>query len=141
MKRLFFTASLAFCLFSISASASDRNLPDAVNSFYKTFQNAQNINWTEVDDMLRIGFTLDGKQKFAYYFNNELVVVATAIKAEELPARLKEQLSAYKGYTFSQVYELAKDGMKEYCAVLDSSSKHIVLKGKKAWKVYASERK
>jgi hypothetical protein len=141
MKRLFFTVSLAACLFSLSAFSSEKNFPDALNSFYKTFKNAQNVNWTEVDDMLRIGFTLNGRQEFAYYSNDELVVVATEIKVEELPITLKKQLSAYGSYTVSQVYELAKNDVKEYCIVMDSSSKHLVLKGKKNWKVYFEDRK
>jgi hypothetical protein len=141
MKHLFFTVTLAACLFSLSAFASEKNLPDALNSFYKTFKNAQNVNWAEVDDMLRIGFTLNGRQEFAYYSNDELVVVATEIKVEELPATLKKQLSAYKAYTISQVYELAKNDVKEYCIVMDNPSKHLVLKGKKMWKLYLEERK
>lgn len=141
MKRLFFSISLAACLFSLPAFASDKNIPDVLSSFYQAFRNAQNVNWTEVDDMLRIGFTLNGHQQFAYYSNNELVVVAKEIKMEELPAPLKTQLTAYKGYTVSHVYELVKDNVKEYCAVLDSPSKHITLKGKKGWKRYFDERK
>ena len=141
MKRLFFTVSIVACLFSISASASTEGLPNVLNSFYKTFQNAQNISWTEVDDMLRIGFTLNGHQQFAYYSNDELVVVATEIKTEELPTTLKAQLSAYKEYTVSQVYELVRNNVKEYCVVMESPSKHIALKGKKALRICLEKRK
>ena len=139
MKHLFFTVALATCLFSLSAMATDKNLPDVLKSFYQTFQNAQNVNWTEVDDMLRIGFTVNGRQQFAYYSNDELVVVAKEIKSGELPQGMKAQLSAYKGYNITQVYELNKNNAKEYCAVMDSPSKHIVLKGKNKWKVYIEE--
>lgn len=141
MKQLFFSIGLLACLFGSSAFASDRNHPDVLNSFYKTFENAQNVNWTEVDDMLRIGFTLGGHQQFAYYSNDELVVLATEIKVEELPTALKMQLSSYKDYVVSQAYRLVKNDVNEYCVVMDSPSKHLVLKGKKAWKMYLEERK
>jgi hypothetical protein len=138
MKRLFF-AGLITCLVGFSSFAADKNVPDVVQSFFKTFKNAQNVNWTEVNDMLRIGFTLNGHQQFAYYSNDDLVVVATEIKTEELPETLKTQLSEYKGYVVTQAYELDKDTVKEYCVVLQSASKHIVLKGKNKWKVYIGE--
>jgi hypothetical protein len=141
MKRLFFTVGLATCLVSLSAFATENNIPDALKSFYKTFQNAQNVSWTEVDDMLRIGFTSNGHQQYAYYSNEELVVVATQIQAEELPESLKTQLSEYKEYRVTQVYELNNNKAKEYCAVLDNSSDHFVLKGKNKWRVFVEEKK
>ena len=139
MKRLFL-ASLAACLLSLSSFANDKNVPDALQSFYNTFRSAQNVNWTEVDDMLRIGFVLDGHQKFAYYSNDELVVVASEIKTEELPETLKAQLSEYKGYVVTQAYELTKNKSKEYCVVMQNSSRHIVLKGKNKWKTFVDAR-
>jgi hypothetical protein len=141
MKRLFFTIGMAVCLVSLSAFASEKNLPDVLKTFYKTFQNAQNVSWTEVDDMLRIGFTSNGHQQYAYYSNEELIVVATQIQVEELPESLKAQLSEYKEYSIIKVYELNNNNVKEYCAVLDNSSNHFVLKGKSKWKVFVEEKK
>jgi hypothetical protein len=69
-----------------------------------------------------------------------LVVVATEIKADELPETLKAQLAEYKG-SVTQVYEMNKNNVKEYCVVLDTPSKHIVLKGKNKWKMYLEEKK
>ena len=135
MKHLFFSVSLFACLFSIPALAKDKNFPDVLNSFYKTFQNAQNVNWSVVDDMLRIGFTLNGREQFAYYSNDELVVVATEMKVEELPATLQQQLLTFKGYHVSRVYELNKNSENEYCVVIDNSSRHITLKGKNKLKI------
>jgi len=134
MKRLLF-AGLVTCLLGLSSFTADKNLPDVLQAFYKTFKNAQNVNWTEVDDMLRIGFTMSGHQKFAYYSNDDLVVVATEINVAELPEALKMQLSDYKEYSIMQVYELDQSKSKEYCVVLQSASKHIVLKGKNKWRV------
>jgi hypothetical protein len=83
--------------------------------------------------MLRIGFTLNGHQQFAYYSGDELVVVATEIQARELPETLKKQLSEYKGIV-TQVYELDKNKVREYCALIESPSKRITLKGKNKWR-------
>jgi hypothetical protein len=135
MNRLFFAVSLFACLFSLPALAKDKNIPDVLTSFYKTFQNAQNVNWSQVDDMLRIGFTLNGREQFAYYSNDELVVVATEMKVEELPATLQQQLLTFKGYHVSRVYELNKNSENEYCVVIDNSSRHITLKGKNKLKI------
>lgn len=139
MKRLFL-ASLAACLLNLSSFANDNNVPDAVQSFYNTFRTAKNVNWSEVDDMLRIGFVLDGHQMFAYYSNDELVVVASEIKTEELPENLRAQLSEYNGYVVTQAYELTKNKSKEYCVVIENASKHIILKGKNKWKTFVDPR-
>jgi len=139
MKRLFL-ASLAACLLSLSSFANDKNVPDALQSFYNTFRSAQNVNWTEVNDMLRIGFVLDGHQMFAYYSNDDLVVVASEIKTEELPETLRAQLSAYTGYVVTQAYELTNNKSKEYCVVMESASRRIILKGKNKWKTFVDPR-
>lgn len=133
--------SLALLLTGLTASAAGNSVPDVLQSFYRTFQNAQDVNWTTVDDLLRIGFTLDGHRKFAYYSNDELVVVATQIGIEDLPADLREQLQSYKDYQVSQLYRLVSGKTGGYCAVLDKGSKHVVLKGKNRWKVYMEERR
>jgi len=140
MKRLFFIG-IAISFLGLSSFALEKNLPDSLKSFYKTFQNAQNVNWTEVDDMVRIGFTLNGHQQFAYYSNDELIVVATEITTGELPGEFKNQLEGYKGFVVSNVYMMNQDGMKEFCVVIDSPSKHIILKGKKKLIVYLEEKK
>lgn len=135
MKHLFFMVSLVACLLGKPVLASDGNVPDVLILFYNTFQNAQNVSWSEVDDMLRIGFTLNGREQFAFYSKNELVVVATEIKVEELPDVLQQQLSFYKEYKVSQVYELNRNNVKEYCAVINNSGRRIALKGKNKWKL------
>jgi len=133
MKRLFFVAGIIACLAGFSSFANE-NVPDALQSFYKTFRGAKSVNWTQVDDMLRIGFILDGHQKFAYYSNDELVVLASEIKTGELPETMQAQLSGYEGYVVSQAYKLTKNDVTEYCVVMQNGGKRIILKGKNKWK-------
>jgi len=139
MKRLFLV-SIAACLINLSSFASKKNIPEVLKSFYKTFQNAQNVNWTEVDNMIRIGFISNGHSQYAYYSNDELVVVATEIKINDLPETLIAQLADYKGVV-TQIYEMNKNNVKEYCVMLDTPSKHIILKGKNKLRVYLEEKK
>jgi hypothetical protein len=140
MKRLLSAAALFLCLSSLSSSASATNIPGALQSFFKTFRDAKNVNWTEVDDMLRVGFVMDGRQEFAYYSNDELIVVAKEIKIDELPGSLRSQLKQYGGYTVAQVFELDKNKSKEFCVMLESPTKHITLKGKNKWTVCVDEK-
>ncbi len=140
MKRLFVILGLAACLISISSFAKDKTYPEALTSFFHTFHKAQNVNWTEVNGMLRIGFILDGQEHFAFYSGAELLVVATEIKTENLPAQLQNDLGKYKDYAVSQAYVLEKDGVKEYCVVLDKGPKHLILKGRNKWKLCVEER-
>jgi len=141
MKRLLLTLSLAACFIGSSSFANDNIAPEALKSFYQTFSKAENVSWTEADGMLRIGFTLNGQLHFAYYSDNELVVVATEIKTDELPAQMKNALTKYNGYTVSQAYVLEKNKTKEYCVVMNNGSHQIVLKGKHKWNTYLEEKK
>lgn len=140
MKRIFVTLTLAICLVSFSASAADKTSPDVLKTFYHQFSKAENVNWTEVDGMTRIGFNLDGQSYFAYYSNDELIVVAKQIVKEDLPLALQAELTSYKDIVVTEVYELRKDGKTEYCVVLNGDSKHLVLKGRTKLKVFLKER-
>src|SRR5689334_8468016 len=100
MKRFLLALSLAFSLISFSSFASDRD-PSVIKKFYHSFSAAENVNWTEVDGMMRIGFTIDGRPHYAYYSDDELVVVAKQIETSELPSSMQEQLKKYGAYTVS----------------------------------------
>ena len=65
MKRLFVTLGLAAMLIGTSSFAST-DPQDALSTFYKNFRNAENVNWSDVDGLTRIGFTLHGQEQFAY---------------------------------------------------------------------------
>lgn len=139
MKRLFLLGLVA-CLITLSSFASEKSIPDVLTTFYKTFSSAQDVNWTQVDDMIRINFKLNGHSHHAYYSNETLVVVATEIKAEELPETLKTQLTDYRG-TITETYEMKKNNRKEYCITLNTSSKRVVLKGINKWRILFEEKK
>lgn len=130
MKRVLCSIALAVCFIGFSSFETETTNPDVIQSFLKKFKNAQNISWTQVDDMMRIGFTSNGQNRFAYYVEGQLVVVATEISKEALPASLQTQLGQYNDFTVTQIYELEKNGKKNYCVVLDNSTRHVVLSGK-----------
>jgi len=141
MKRLFVTLGLAVMLISNSSFASS-DPQDALSTFYKKFGNAENVTWSDVDGMTRIGFTIHGQEQFAYYNNNDLVVLAKRIDVTELPSSLQKELSSHYGdYTKSELYAVESNGGKEYYITLDNSSKHLVLRGIKKWAVFLKEKK
>lgn len=140
MKRLFVTLGLAAMLISTSSFANT-DPQDALSTFYKTFRNAENITWSDVDGITRIGFTVHGQEQFAYYNNDELLVLAKRIDVSELPSSLQQGLKSYSNYAQSELYEVESDGSKEYYITLDNESKHLVLRGIKKWGVFLKENK
>lgn len=141
MKRLFVTLGLAATLISTSSFASS-DPQDALSSFYKSFRNAENITWSDVDGMTRIGFTVNGQEQFAYYNSQDLIVLAKRIDVKDLPTSLQEELStSYSNYTKSELYAVESNGSTEYYITLDNSSKHLVMKGIKKWGVFLKEKK
>lgn len=141
MKRLFVTLGLAVMLIS-NSSFANADPQDALSTFYKKFTNAENITWSEVGGMTRIGFTVRGQEQFAYYDNDELVVLAKRIDVSQLPASLQQELSgSYGDFARSELYEVEGNGSKEYYITLDNNSKHLVLKGITKWGVFLKEKR
>lgn len=141
MKRLFVTLGLAAMLIGNSSFANS-DPQDALSTFYKKFRNAENVTWSDVDGMTRIGFTVKGQEHFAYYNNEELVVLAKRIEVTELPSSLKEELSgSYGDYAKSELYEVESNGSKEYYITLDKNSRHLVLKGIRKWGIFLKEKR
>lgn len=136
MKHFFFSVALLGFLAGFSSFAAETNVPNVLQSFYHTFKKAENVNWTKVDDMMRIGFTLNGQEHFAYYEEDKLVVLAKEIQLSELPARLQDPLTKYHGYSITKAYELNKEGTREYYLVLDNGTQHLVLNGTKKWRPF-----
>lgn len=139
MKRLFIGLAAFAC--SIALSSFSTKPASVPRTFYRQFHGATRVNWSDVDGMLRVAFYLNGQNQYAFYSGDELLVVATEIETQQLPATLRHDLHNYAGYTITQAYVLQSSGVKQYYVVLDNDTTHLTLQGKKHWKVFRKEKK
>lgn len=142
MKRIVIALSLLTIVCTNSSLAGDdHSYPEFLKSFYKTFTNAEKVSWTEVDGFIRIAFSVQGKENFAYYNTaGNLVVMAVPIQVSALPTVLQSALiGRFSNYSITEAYEFKKGKNTEYYVVLDNARKHQVLHSNgKRWTVFNS---
>jgi len=67
MKRLFITLSVVFALFAVNSFANDVKVSNAVLQAFKSrFSDAENVNWSQVNNFTVAEFILDEKKHFVY---------------------------------------------------------------------------
>jgi hypothetical protein len=145
MKKIILAAAILMIAFTTNAFAAEESVPaNVIRSFKYTFYGASDVSYSEVNDMIRVAFILEGKKNVAYYHaNGELVVLTQAMKISEFPQSLQNDLQQRcSEYVVTDSYKFEKDGSVEYYLILDNSEKHVILhsSGKK-WKTFQITKK
>ena len=142
MKRM----TLALVLFAVSFCANAfTGKPDNAAipaSFYRTFNNAQQVQSQVVNEMIRVSFIADGHASFAYYDSEgQLVVSSTQLREQELPVRFREDLVIrFNQWFVADVYQCKKNGVTDYYVVLQQDGKELILKASpKGWKKFSEK--
>ena len=145
MKKFFLASAILMLAFTTNAFASEENVPATViRSFKHAFYGASDVSFSEVNDMIRVAFSMGGKKNVAYYHaNGELVVLTQAMNTSEFPQTLQNDLrNRFSEYVVTDSYKFEKDGSVEYYLILDNSEKHVILSSSgKKWKTFQITRK
>ena len=124
-----------------SQAAEPTATPNVVHAFETTFQNAEDAQWSVVENLYKVSFKMDNREMFAYFNSKgELVVVAKYLKIAQLPKAAQKKLSvAAQGYTISEVFEV-NDGeeSKFYATLTDGSTKKVVESTGSSWSTFKS---
>lgn len=145
MKSIFLAICMMVTILSQSSQAAEPNAsPNVVRAFETTFQNAEDAQWSVVENLYKVSFKLDNREMFAFFnAKGELVVVAKYLQISQLPKAAQKQLSVVaKGYTISEVFEI-NDGeeSKFYAALIDGSSKKVVESTGSNWSTFKTNSK
>ena len=137
MKAFLTKLTLILLLISSQLHAGDSAIsPFIVQSFNHHFTNARNVTWKEADGLYRAGFTLEGREIFAYFnATGELVVVAEAISIDSVPASLQQELikKTQTGNHVS-VYKLDDTEGITYYALYSKDNRQVTLRSSgKRW--------
>ena len=143
MKRLFAAMTLLAIVFTTSSFAADIKTTEVLATFHNTFKYAKNVNFIEVNNMLKITFTEDSKSYIAYYTaNGDLMGLSRLLSVSDLPAPLQDQLKRkYRGYEISEVYTIEMEGRSQYYVAISNETHQLILNspGKK-WMVFKKQK-
>jgi hypothetical protein len=140
MKSIFLAICMMVTIFSQSSQAAEpKASPNAVHAFETTFQNAEDAQWSVVENLYKVRFKMDNREMFAFFNSKgELVAVAKYLEVSQLPKAAQNKLTeTAKGYTISEVFEL-NDGeeTKFYVALIDGSTKKVVESTGGSWSTF-----
>jgi len=116
-----------------------------IKSFEKEFAGAQNVQWANTKDFVKVTFTLNEQVVYAFYEQNgNLLGVTRNIVSNQLPINLLTDLKKnYSTHWITDLFEMASNNENVYYVTLESGDQKLVLKssGTAGWEVYRKERK
>ncbi|RYY39260.1 MAG: hypothetical protein EOO08_11190 [Chitinophagaceae bacterium] len=141
MKTIIIALSLISSLFfnKLSAAPREEN-PVVLAAFQTRFAAAQDAEWTELNGLYKVRFTLDGTVSSAY-FNNEGILVAMThqLSPASLPAALRASLrSEMAGRWVTELFVVETEKGRTWYVTLENADEKLVLQsaaGRK-WKNY-----
>jgi len=117
----------------------------ALNSFSKSFRNAEDVRWEMKNDLYKVTFKSYGKELYAYYnASGEQVALSRNIHIEQLPLTLSGELkNMYQDSWLSELFEVSANGETAYFATIESPTHITVLKadGTSGWAIYKKEKR
>lgn len=124
MKKIFLAA--AILAFGFNAFAGPGIDEKVLNAFSRTFQNAQDVSWTELQGSYQVSFTqLAVSSKITYDTQGNIIKTIRYYKEEQLPLLIVSNLKKrFVGQSIFGVVEESSDAGTIY---------HITLESNKQW--------
>lgn len=145
MKPIFFAIVLMISFFAQTIQAAEPKMSaNVVTTFQAQFGDAENAQWSVVENLFKVTFTLDEQSMFAFYDGEgDLVVTGKYLTAKQLPKAAQKHLAeAAKGYRITEVFQIDNGTDSKYYVSLagESGSKVIESKGVK-WDTFTANSK
>ena len=113
-------------------SVSPEKLTNQVsNAFNEKFEKAENVNWTQNDNLYFAMFEMDEKEYTVAYLNNgELIAISRCLNKDQLPLAVMESLNEkYKDYILpASVREIVFEGSTNYYLTIEGETRYLKLK-------------
>lgn len=130
MKPTFFAFLMLLSFFAQMSQAAEPKLNARVASaFERSFDEAENAQWSTVGDLLKVNFTLHDDSMFAFYnAQGELVVNGKYMTVQQLPKEARKKLAEEaQGYKIMEVFEINDGQDSKYYATLDGPTEEKVV--------------
>lgn len=130
MKSMILAICMMVSLLSQSSLAAEPKLTNRIERAFQTsFSDAEDAQWSEVEDMFKVNFTLNDRRMFAFYnANGELVVTGRYLSVKNLPKVARQKLEAEaNGAAISEVFEISEGIDTKYYVTLDNGQERKIL--------------
>lgn len=130
MKSIFFALCLMLSLLSQTSLAAEPNVTALVTrAFESSFKDADNVQWSQVGELMKVNFTLQDRSMFAFYnAQGDLVVNGNYMTVKQLPKATQKRLTEEaKGYKITEVFEISDGLDSKFYATLDNGKEQKVM--------------
>lgn len=130
MKSIFFALCLMLSLLSQTSLAAEPNVTALVTrAFESSFKDADNVQWSQVGELMKVNFTLQDRSMFAFYnAQGDLVVNGNYMTVKQLPKATQKRLAEEaKGYKITEVFEISDGLDSKFYATLDNGKEQKVM--------------
>ncbi len=130
MKKLLIIFAIFGSIYSTNSFAQDKTPVIVSKSFQTSFNNAKEVNWSEVNGLYKAAFTSDGQTIFAFYdAEGNLVASARNVSFLQLPLSLQTDLRKdYQHFSATNFFEVNNEGGTSYYATIENNSEKLQLK-------------
>lgn len=141
MRVLLLAGALFLAAITTNTFANDVTATHAVRrSFAQNFPEADNVQWSMIEQLYRADFNVDGEKRSAFFSANDGTLVATSryMVAAQLPRALQNSLKSYTAsFTLIEVFEVQHDDGADYYATVQKTGETLILKAAASkWDVY-----
>lgn len=142
---MFIAICLMVSFLSQTSMAAEPKLTNRiVNAFQTSFTEAEDAQWSQVEDLFKVNFTWNDRRMFAFYnTHGDLVVTGRYLSVKQLPKAAQQKLTAEaKGAAVTETFEISEGVDTKYYATIDNGNelKVVVSTGGK-WSQYRTIRK
>lgn len=135
---------IAICMMvsflSQSSQAAEPTLTSrVVKAFETSFSEAEDAQWSTVEDMFKVNFTLNDRRMFAFYnASGDLIVTGRYLSVKHLPKAAQQKLTAEaKGATITETFEISEGLETKYYATIDNGQeRRIVVSTGSKWNTF-----
>jgi hypothetical protein len=152
MKPLF-TLAIVLTSFTLTAfadsSSNINNLTSvnrkAINSFQKSFHNAEVISWEVKGNLYKVTFNSNDKTMYAYYnAEGDQIAVSRNIHIDQLPLSLSMELKEkFNDSWLTDLFEVSANGETSYYATVANATTTTIYKteGITGWTTFKKDRR
>jgi hypothetical protein len=140
MKKILIAVTI-LASFITTQSFAQTIVPSVISSAFQTsFKNAKDITWTEVNDLYKTEFNMNGQVITAFYNGyGKLVATSRNISSTQLPLALELNLkNNYSSYYIVDLFEVDNDNENAYYVTIQYADQKLQLKSTSNgnWNIY-----
>lgn len=142
---MFIAICMMVSLLSQTSLAAEPNPTSrVVRAFESSFTEAGDAQWSEVENLFKVTFTLEDRRMFAFYNpEGELVVTGKYLTTRQLPKTAQKHLAGEIGdYTVSEIFVI-NEGLdsKYYVTLKNGSELKVIMSAGSKWSTFTKSSK